>query len=322
MLGGSLTDVPGLRVGHHTDARGVTGCTVVLCEQGAVAAVDVRGAAPATRETDLLRPGNLVQKVYAVLLTGGSAFGLAAAGGVVEYLEARGIGFPTSAGPVPIVPAAALFDLGVGDPGARPGMADGLAACEAARDAALQEGSVGAGTGATVGHLRGIDGAMKGGIGTASRRLDGGCVVGALAAVNAFGDVTDPSTAQIVAGTRGPGVGGFLNTAAQIERVAERPRRFGEHTTLAVVATDAALDRAALSRVATMAHDGLARAINPVHTSFDGDVVFALSTGAAPALEPTVVGVRAAEALAEAVVRAVRAARGLGGVPAIGEPEG
>lgn len=318
-LGGSLTDVPGLKVGHFTDPRGVTGCTVVLCEAGAAAAVEVRGGAPATRETDLPRAGNLVEHVHAVLLTGGSAFGLAAADGVVEYLEARGIGFPTSAGPVPIVPAAALFDLGLGDRAARPNAAAGRAACEAADRAPVREGSIGAGTGATVGHLRGIGHATKGGLGTASRRLAAGCVVGALVAVNAFGDVVEPTSGRIMAGTRLDASPGFLGTAEQVELLADRPRRFGERTTLAIVATDAALDRAALARVATMAHDGLARAINPVHTSFDGDVVFALATGTARSTDPTIVGVRAADALAEAVVRAVRTASGLGGVPALAE---
>lgn len=318
-LTGWITDVPGLKVGHYTDRRGVTGCTVVLCEEGAAAAVDLRGGAPATRETDLLRPDALVQQVYAIVLTGGSAFGLAAADGVIAYLEQRRIGFATSAGPVPIVPAAALFDLALGDAAVRPGPEAGRRACEAAAAAPVPEGSVGAGTGATVGHLRGRAGATKGGLGTASRRLGAGCTVGALVAVNALGDVVDPSTGTVLAGARSEDGRSFVGPAAYAPRLAERPRRYGEHTTLAVVATDAALDRAALGRVAAMAHDGLARAINPVHTSFDGDVVFALSSRLAPAVEPSAVGIVAADVLAQAVVRAVRAAEGLGGVPSLGD---
>ena len=316
---GSLTDVPGVRVGHFTDPVGVTGCTVALCEQGATAAIDVRGGAPATRESDLLRPGNLVQQVHAVLLSGGSAYGLAAAAGVVEYLEERGVGFPTSAGPVPIVPAAALFDLGVGSSAVRPGPRDGYSACRAAATTPVEEGSVGAGTGATVGHLRGIRWSTKGGLGCASRRLASGAVVGALVAVNAFGDVVEPGSGRVLAGTRDedPTVG-FLGTAAHIEELTRR-RRFGEHTTLALVATDAALDRAALGRVATMAHDGLARVVNPAHTPYDGDVVYALATGAAPTIDAAIVGTLAAEAIAEAVVRAVTRAGGLGGIPSLGE---
>ena len=318
-LAGSLTDVAGLRVGHYTDVDGATGCTVVLCPGGATAAVDVRGGAPATRETDLLRPGNLVQEIHAVLLTGGSAFGLAAAQGVVEYLTERGIGFATSVGPVPIVPAAALFDLGVGNGAARPDAAAGYAACTVAGDGSVAEGSVGAGTGATVGHLRGIARATKGGLGTASRRLKSGAVVGALVAVNAFGDVIDPTSGRIVGGPRSNDEHSFVSTVENIEELRTRARRFGEHTTLAVVATSAELDRQALTRVAAMAHDGLARAIDPVHTSFDGDVVFALATGASPPIEASIVGTVAARVLTEAILRAVMQATGLAGVPAAGE---
>lgn len=314
----TLTDVGGLRVGHHTDLAAATGCTVVLCEAGATAAADVRGAAPATRETDLLRPENTVQRVQAILLTGGSAFGLAAADGVVRFLARRGAGFPTRAGPVPIVPAAALFDLGLGQADVRPTPADGEAACLAATDGPVPLGSVGAGTGATVGHLRGPAACVKGGLGSASRRLGSGQTVAALVAVNAFGDVVQPTTGELLAGPR-LASGKLSSTSASIEELGGRQGGAFQHTTLAVVATDATLDRVALTRVAQIAHDGLARAIRPCHTSFDGDVVFALSTELLPVVHPTIVGTIAAEVLAEAVVRAVLRAGGLAGVPAVAE---
>jgi L-aminopeptidase/D-esterase-like protein len=316
--GGTLVDVAGLRVGHYTDLAAATGCTVVLCERGATSAVDVRGAAPATRETDLLRPENTVQKVQAVLLTGGSAFGLAAAEGVVRYLEERGVGFPTGAGPVPIVPAASLFDLTAGMSAARPGHAEGYAACQAASSRAVAEGSVGAGTGACVGHLRGRSASTKGGLGSASRRLLSGASVGGLVAVNAFGDVIEPGTGRILAGARDLN-GGFVGTSAHIEELAGAASgpRVGQHTSLAIVATDSSLERAELLRVAQMAHDGLARVIQPAHTGLDGDVVFALSTASRPRQDPTIVGTIAAEILAESVLRAVTKATSLAGVPAI-----
>ena len=315
----SLTDVAGLRVGHHTDLDALTGCTVVLCEAGAVAAVDVRGGAPATRETDLLRPGMLVQVVHGILLAGGSAFGLAAADGVVTYLEERGIGFATGAGAVPIVPAAALFDLSVGDSAIRPTAHQAYLACQSATDEPVAMGSVGAGTGATVGHLRGAAGRMKGGLGSASRTV-AGATVGALVVVNAFGDIIRPYGDQVVAGTRAAGaIARFLDVNGQLDALAERTPRVGEQTTLGVVATDAELTRDDLVRVLAMAHDGLARAIRPAHTAFDGDIIFGLSTWQRPAMSATLVGTLAAELAAEAVLRAVLAARGLGGVPAAGE---
>lgn len=305
-------------MGHWTDRVAATGCTVVLCETGAVAAVDVRGGAPATRETDLLRPENTVQRAHAIVLTGGSAFGLASADGVVRYLRERGVGFPTAAGPVPIVPAAAIFDLRVGSSDHWPGPAEGYAACLAASSDPVPEGSVGAGAGASVGHLFGIEGATKGGVGSASRRLENGVVVGALVVVNAFGDVIDPAAGRLVAGSRRPSERGFVRTTEQIEVLAERRRPFGESTTLAVVATDARLSRPALLRVAQMAHDGLARAIDPVHTPMDGDVVFTLSTGDKDG-DAMIIGVVGAHVLAEAIVRAVLGAESLGGVPSCRE---
>jgi L-aminopeptidase/D-esterase-like protein len=309
---GAITDVAGLRVGHFTDPRRPTGCTVVLAEGGAVCGVDVRGAAPGTRETDLLDPSNSVERVHALLLAGGSAFGLDAASGVVAWLEARGIGLPVGAVRVPIVPAAILFDLGVGDPSIRPDAAAGRAACEAASDAPPAEGSVGAGAGATVGKLWGMGRAMRGGVGTAALRV-GGATVGALVAVNAVGDVIDPAHGRAIAGARsadGTRLVGTTTTllAGDLPPVLEP----GGATTIGVVATDVALDKAQCRKLAQAAHDGLARTIDPVHTAFDGDTLFALSTGRHRApVHPLVLGAAAATVTAIAVLRAVRAAHGL-----------
>ena len=323
---GGLTAVAGIEVGHFTDSRRPTGCTVILTRGGAVAGVDVRGASPGTRETDLLDPVNAIDTVHAIVLAGGSAWGLDAAGGVMRWLEERGIGItvgaPVGDGTppfvVPIVPAAILFDLWVGDPRIRPDAAAGYAACDAASCDAPAEGNVGAGAGATVGKLFGIDRAMKGGIGTASIEV-AGITVAALVAVNAVGDVVDPRSAAVVAGARSEDGHSLLGTMAALKR-GELPPRLdlraaaGAATTLAVVATDAVLTKAEATKVAQMAHDGLARSINPVHTMGDGDVVFALATGAsgAPAAT-TLIGALAADVLAEAVLRAVRAARSIGG---------
>jgi L-aminopeptidase/D-esterase-like protein len=308
---GAITDVGGLRVGHHTDARRPTGCTVLLCPQGAACGVDVRGAAPGTRETDLLRPDNLVEHVHALLLTGGSAFGLDAAAGVVRWLEERGHGLGVGPAVVPIVPAAVLFDLWLGDPLIRPDAAAGYAACEAASHEPPTQGSVGAGAGATVGKLFGIERGMKGGIGTASIKL-GAVSIGALVAVNATGDVIDPATGTVVAGTRG--ADGRPRSATQAIAAGELPPRAlpGMATTIGIVATDAQLSKAQCNKLATMAHNGLARSIDPVHTMADGDTLFALATGASgrPG-EMTVLGALAAAVTARAVLNAVRAATGL-----------
>jgi L-aminopeptidase/D-esterase-like protein len=322
-----LTAVAGLEVGHFTDARRPTGCTVVIARDGAVAGVDVRGASPGTRETELLAPINAIDKVHAIALAGGSAFGLDAASGVMRWLEERGIGATITAPPgdtapppfvVPIVPAAILFDLWVGDARIRPDAAAGYAACEAASRGAVAEGNVGAGAGASVGKLFGIARAMKGGVGTASIDVDG-LTVAALVAVNAVGDVVDPRSGRIVAGARSADGRALLDTMRALKR-GELPAKLdpchaaGAATTLAVVATDAVLTKAEASKVAQMAHDGLARSIHPVHTMGDGDVVFALATGASGrAATTTLVGALAADVLADAVVRAVRAARGIGG---------
>jgi L-aminopeptidase/D-esterase-like protein len=316
----AITDVAGLKVGHYTDRQGITGCTVVLCEGGAVGGVDVRGSAPGTRETDLMRPLNLVQQVHAVLLAGGSAYGLDAAGGIMRWLEERDVGFDVGVGVVPIVPAAVLFDLAVGDPKARPDAAAGYQACQSATDGPVDEGCVGAGTGATVGKLLGSKFATKSGLGTASVKIGKGIVVGAIVAVNAFGDVVDPDTGAILAGTRKPVVGGFVNTAQRMQGDLGQTILSLANTTLAVVATDAYLTKEAANKVAQMAHDGLARSIRPVHTMFDGDTVFALATGQLPkkgsGADPSVVGTAAADVLARAVVRAVQQAESLGSLPA------
>ncbi|MBN1810481.1 MAG: P1 family peptidase [Anaerolineae bacterium] len=321
-MNNTITDVPGIKVGHYTDKEGVTGCTVVLCEGGAVGGVDVRGSAPGTRETDLMRPVNLVQEVHAVVLTGGSAYGLDAASGVMRWLEEREIGFNVGVGVVPIVPAAVLFDLTIGDPKARPNAEAGYQACQSATDGPVAEGSVGAGTGATVGKLLGPKFATKSGLGTASVKIGKGLVVGAIVAVNAFGDIVDPDTGAILAGTRKPVVGGFVNTVKQMQGDLGQTILGLANTTLAVVATNAYLTKEAVNKVAQMAHDGLARSIRPVHTMFDGDTVFALATGKPPkkkegtGTDPSVVGAAAAEVLAQAVVRAVQQAEPLGGIPA------
>jgi len=318
-MNGTLTDVAGLSVGHWTDLEAATGCTVVLCgADGAVAGVDVRGSAPGTRETDLLDPVNAVQRIHAVLIGGGSAFGLDACTGVMRWLEARGRGVEVGPVRVPLVCAAVLFDLPLGRADVRPDAAAGEAACDAASTAAVPQGSVGAGTGATVGKMFGFEHATKSGLGSASLRLAGGITVAALVAVNAAGDVVDPASGSVLAGPRLPG-GGFARTS---ERLCERPATIGigGSTTLGVVATDAELSKVEATRVARMAHDGLARTIDPVHTMLDGDTVFALATGAAgvPA-DVTTVGAAAATVLAQAVLAAVRTATGLAGLPAASE---
>jgi L-aminopeptidase/D-esterase-like protein len=310
--------VAGLKVGHFTDARRPTGCTVVLAEAGAVCGVDVRGGAPGTRETDLLSPVNSVEKVHALVLSGGSAFGLDAAGGVVRYLEEKGIGFEVGALRVPIVPAAILFDLNAGDPRIRPDAGAGYAAAQAAAPGPVVEGNVGAGAGATVGKLFGFARAMKGGLGSASIRLPGrNVVVGALVAVNALGDVVDPVDGTPLAGARTP-AGSELEDARRALLEGRIPAFAvkGENTTLGVVATNVTLTRAQATKVAQMAHDGLARVIRPSHTPWDGDTIFALSTGQGEDPQGAMlVGSLAAEVLAAAVVRAVRAATGLPGLP-------
>jgi len=302
-----ITDVPGIRVGHATDVQGLTGCTVVLCPPGTVGSGEVRGGAPATRETDLLRPGMMVEHVDAILLTGGSAFGLAAADGVMRFLEERGVGFETPSGPVPIVPAAALFDLAIGDAQARPGPERGYDACAAAVPGPVEEGNVGAGTGATVAKLHGPARAVKAGIGTASVR-EGDVVVGALVALNAVGEVLDERGELLAAARPGP--------EGQDPEGPELP--FGS-TTLAVVATNAALSRERAHFLAQAAHEGMDRALRPAHTMWDGDTVFSLATGETAPPGQEELEEMAVNIMAEAIRRAVRRAVSVPGLPSIGD---
>ncbi len=315
---GSITDVGGIRVGHFTDTRRPIGCTVLIFEGGAVAGVDVRGSAPGTRETDLLQPVNSVQKVNAILLTGGSAFGLDAATGVMRYLDEHGIGFHFGSSVIPIVPAAVLFDFNVGDPKIRPDAHSGYAACEAASSSNVPEGNVGAGASATVGKLFGFGSAMKGGLGTASIRVgDTGLIVAAIVAVNAVGDVLDYQTGRILAGARTPDGTGFRNTIAEIMKGATVKPQAGTNSTIGVVATNARLTKTEATKMAQMAHDGFARTINPVHTMVDGDTIFAVATGATQVTDDlTTIGSVGAEAMARAVNRAVLMAVGIAGYPA------
>lgn len=306
-----ITDVKGIKVGHAQDLDAATGCTVVLCEEGAVGGAEVRGGAPGTRETDLLGPRNLVEKVHGVYLSGGSAFGLDGASGVMRYLEERGIGFDVGVTKVPIVPAAVLFDLTVGDYRKRPDFAMGYEACLNATDNNDMMGNVGAGTGATVGKFLGDEFSMKGGLGTASIKV-GDLVVGALVAVNCLGDVIDPDTGEIVAGALNETKTGFADTMKLMKAGVTGAGGFGRNTTIGVVATNAALTKAGAGKVASMAHNGYARTIRPVHTMYDGDTVFCLSCGRVRA-EVSIVGALAAEVVAKAVVRAVRSAGTLGG---------
>jgi len=307
---GSITRVAGIEVGHFTDSRRPTGCSVVLARAGAVAGVDVRGAAPGTRETDLLDPCNLVEQVHAVMLSGGSAWGLEAATGAVRWLEEQGTGLDIGVGRLPLVPSAVLFDLMVGDMRIRPDAAAGYAACAAASRADTLEGNVGAGTGASVGKMFGMARAMKGGIGSASVTVDG-VTVGALIACNAVGDVLDPDTARPVAGARTADGLQLADTRRSLLRgELAQSLLAGTNTTIGVVATDATLTKAQAHRLAVAAHDGLARSINPVHTMLDGDTLFALGTGLAgknPGM--LLLCTMAAEATARAVLRAVQAAK-------------
>ncbi len=314
-----ITDVPGVRVGHATDPAGLTGVTVVLCDRPAVAGAELRGGANDVVGLDFLDPRHLVGTVDGVVLGGGSRFGEEAVSGVLRWLEARGVGFPVGPTVVPHVPGAFLFDLGIGDPRARPTAEMGRAAAAAAAPGPVPEGSVGAGTGATVGKLCGMARAMRGGIGSASARL-GDLVVGALVAVNALGDVRDPETGRLVAGTRdAPGGRRLVDSAAALRSGAVLQRLGAPaHTTIGVVATNARLSKAEASKVAALGMLGFARALSPPHTAVDGDTLFALSVGDVPA-DPTRAGLLAADAVARAIVRAVRAATSLPGLPAVAD---
>ena len=326
-LKNAITDVLGIEVGHAQDDQALTGCTVILCRKGAVAGVDVRGSAPGTRETDLLNPINLVQKVHAIVLAGGSAFGLDAATGVVRYLEEKKIGFNTGAAKVPIVPSAILYDLNLGRADVRPDSAMGYRAAASASSDAPAEGNVGAGTGASVGKLFGLKLGMKSGLGTASISIGGGIIVGAIVAVNAFGDVLDPQTGQIIAGLRSGKVGplrvGKKNSYADTLTAMKNPvgrsvlgLAARTNTVIGVVAANAKLTKAQATKVAQMAQDGIARTVRPAHTMLDGDVIFALSTGGRKA-DVSTVGAYAAEAISAAILRAVRLAKPAGGLPGL-----
>lgn len=312
-----LTDIPGIRVGHASDFDALTGCTAIICESGAVGGADIRGSATGTAEMDTLSPGHVTERVHGIVLAGGSAFGLEAAAGVRRYLAQYGIGFDTGVARVPIVPSAILFDLGIGKPGVRPGREMGEAAASAATDRAVAEGCVGAGTGATVGKLFGMTRAMKSGIGSFTVELQDGVLVAALVAVNALGNVRDPASGLTIAGARA--------SAASMEMVdAEKAMRtgqvgeFGRNTTLAVVATNAQLNKVQAGKLAALASIGVVRSIAPVNTMFDGDVTFALSVGRTKANIDTL-GVAAIEAVEQAILRAVRLARTMGGLPGLAD---
>lgn len=314
-----LTEIPGLRVGHASDYEALTGCTVILCEGGAVAGADLRGSASGTEELPVTAPDHIAPHVHAVVLAGGSAFGLEAASGVRRYLEQHGVGFHTGVTRVPIVPCAILYDLGMGKPNVRPTREMGEAAAAAASGGPVQEGAVGAGTGAAVGKLFGMRQAMKSGLGSWCVPLEGslaGVKVAALAAVNAFGDVVDPETGKIVAGARvSPAGREFADTAQQLKRGVRGgfPRA---NTTLVVVATNAALDKVSAQKLAALAQAGMARTIRPVHTPYDGDLIIALSLGKERA-DVAALGVAAAEAVAQAILRAVKLAPTMGGIPGL-----
>lgn len=307
-LKNALTDVRGIEVGHAQAEEALTGCTVVLCRRGAVAGVDVRGGAPGTRETDLLDPVNLVERVHAVVLAGGSAFGLDSAGGVMRYLQEKKIGFPVGSARVPIVPAAILNDLGLGRADVWPDADMGYRAAASASSKRPQEGNVGAGTGASVGKMRGLKYAMKSGIGTASLEIHG-ILIGALVAVNAIGDVIDPSSGNRVAGMR-------AGTTLEWIKKNQVNRAVKSNTVIGVIATNAILTKAQATKVAQMAQDGLARTIQPAHTLFDGDTIFTLATCRQKA-DVSMVGAFAAEVMAEAILRAVKMAGPAGGLPGL-----
>ena len=320
MTNDTLTAVPGIKVGHYTDLNAITGCTVVQCPPQTVGAVDVRGGAPGTRETDLLQAHNLVAEVTAVALSGGSAFGLATADGVMRWHIERGLGYQSRSGVVvPIVPAAILFDLTIGDTGVRPDADAGYQACEAFTAEPVSMGSVGAGTGARIAAFLGNERASKGGIGSSAIEVDNGLIVASLMAVNAVGNVIGED-GRIIAGLRsvdGQHFVSVLETMADLMSNASAPP-VNESTVIGVVATNANLGKAEATKVAQMAQDGVARAVNPAHTMYDGDTIFALATGEVAA-DPTVVGAFAAEAVADAIRRAVLSATSLGGVRAVAD---
>jgi len=312
----AITDVPGIKVGHYTDLKAATGCTVVLCEEGAVAGVDVRGGAPGTRDTDLLNPINVVEKIHGVMLSGGSAFGLNAFGGVQRYLEEKGVGYEMAGVRVPIVPGAVVFDLDIGSAKIRPGMDEGYQACMNATEGQVAQGCVGAGTGAIVGQLKGKRLATKGGLGTASVKFYGDVIVAALFILNALGDIIDPANGQILAGIRKEEGTGFDNTIELMKKGYTYLAGPGRNTVIGVVATNAVLTKAQATKVAGMAHDGIARVLNPAHSMHDGDTIFALSMGDRKS-DATTVGAMAAEVTRQAIISAARQATSLDSVPCL-----
>lgn len=314
----AITDIPGIKVGHYTDISAATGCTVILCEDGAVAGVDVRGGAPGTRDTDLLNPINVVEKIHAVMLSGGSAFGLNSIGGVQRYLEEKGIGYEMAGVRVPIVPGAVVFDLDLGSARVRPGAEEGYKACMSAISGPVEQGCVGAGTGALIGQLKGKRLATKGGVGTASVKFYGGVIVAAIIVVNCLGDIIDPATGKIIAGIRNEDGKSFDNTIELMKQGYTYLAEPGQNTVIGVVATNAQLTKAQATKVAGMAHDGMARTINPSHSMHDGDTIFALSLGNREG-DITTVGSMAAEATREAIVNAVKKAVSLDGIPSLSD---
>jgi L-aminopeptidase/D-esterase-like protein len=318
-MNNSITDVPGMLVGHDTDLEHGTGCTVILCPpEGAVAGVDVRGPAPGTLGTDTLRTGRAVERVHGIVLTGGSAFGLASVDGVMRCLEEKNIGLQVGVARVPIVAGAVIFDLTFANQRVRPTSDSGYRAARAAAGGSVAEGNIGAGTGATVGKILGMQYAMKGGLGTASQKIGNDVIVAALMVVNAVGDVVDPCTGAIIAGARSPNGTGFLDSASAIKQALPPAHSAPTNTTIGVVATNAGLTKEQANIVAMMAHNGIARAIRPAHMLLDGDTVFALSAGSASG-DINAIGHTASEVVAEAIVRAVKAAQGLHGVPSLKE---
>lgn len=317
----SITDVDGITVGHYTNRNSATGCTVVMCEDGAVGGVDVRGSAPGTRETDLLRPMNMIKQVHAILLSGGSAFGLDAAGGVLRYLEERGKGFPVGSTTVPIVPAAIIFDLGIQDYSVRPGPEEGYKACSAATSGRVPQGTVGAGTGATVGKILGMERSVKGGLGVCSVKVTDTIVVGALVVVNALGNIVDPNNGDTLAGPRRTDGPGFLDTIDLLVQGNYQMRdAMPENTTIGVVATNATLDKEQTNKLALHAHDGLAMAVRPCHLMRDGDVFFSLATcRTQEVVDIDRLGAAVIAAVSKAISNAINEATSLGGVPAAAE---
>ena len=318
----AITDVPGIRVGHWSDRRAATGCTVVLAPRdGATPGVDVRGGAPGTIDTDMLRPGTIADRAHAIVLTGGSAFGLGAAAGVMRYLEELGVGFHFGNAYIPLVSGAVVFDLGIGSSSARPDAESGYRAAKVAKGGAVAQGSIGVGAGCTVAKAAGVERCLKGGVGTASERGPGGLIVGAIVAVNAGGEVVDSERGRVIAGPRGDKEGTFLNTIEVLRAGGTAPQP-GENTTNAVVATNARLSKEGANRLAAVSHDGFARAIRPAHTLGDGDTIFALATGEIAIRQPQQfipLEALAARAVERAIVRAVLMATGLAGVPSAQE---